>query len=348
MAASGRSRAGAVAGRAAFRGVRPLFRYAGRRLLQAIPLLLGIVTLLFFLLHLAPGDPTSAYFNPNVSPEVIARMRHNLGLDQPLYEQYVRWLASFLTGDFGYSFSQFRPVTSVIADALPATLILGGVSLVLIFVVGCGVGIAQAVRQYSALDNGLTLLTLFIYSVPGFWLAIMLILLFSSPWVPDALRLPISGMHGLDYDALGWSGKLVDLARHLVLPSFALGIASAAAVARYMRSSMLEVIGQDYIRTARAKGLPERRVVLKHALRNALLPMVSLLGLFLPILFGGAVVIEVVFSWPGMGRVLYNAIFARDYPVVMAASFLFGVLVLAGNLMADLLYAVVDPRIRHE
>lgn len=323
-----------------------MIRHTARRILEAVPLLLGIVTLLFLLLQLAPGDPSAAYFNPNVSPEVLEQIRRNFGLDRPLHEQYVRWLASFLTGDFGYSFSQFRPVRDVIADALPNTLLLGGVSLLLIFAVGCAVGVAQAVRRYSGLDHSLTFLTLFVYSVPGFWLGLMLILAVSSPVVPDAMRLPISGMQSLDYELLsGWE-KLADRVRHLVLPSFALGIASAAAVARYMRSAMLEVMGQDYVRTARAKGLPERTVVLKHTVRNALIPMVSLLGLFLPILFGGAVVIEVVFSWPGMGRLLYNAILARDYPVVLASTFLFGALVVTANLLADLLYAAVDPRIR--
>lgn len=325
-----------------------MIRYAARRLLEAVPLLLGIVTLLFLLLHLAPGDPTAAYFNPNVSPEVIEQMRRNLGLDRPLHEQYVRWLGAFLTGDFGHSFSQFRPVSEVLADALPNTLLLGGVSLALIFLVGCAVGVVQAVRQYSALDHALTFAALFVYSVPGFWLGLMLILLFSSPIVPDGLRLPISGMRSLDWAFLGAWEKILDLARHLVLPSFALGIASAAAVARYTRGAMLEVVRQDYIRTARAKGLPERTVILKHALRNALIPVVSLLGLFLPVLFGGSVVIEVVFSWPGMGRLLYDSILARDYPVALAATFLFGALVVVGNLLADLLYAAVDPRIRYE
>jgi peptide/nickel transport system permease protein len=323
-----------------------LIRFALRRLLQAVPILVGIVTLIFLLLHLAPGDAATAYFNPNVSPEIIDRMRENLGLDRPIHEQYFRWLRAFFTGDFGYSFGQHRPVSAVLADALPNTLVLSGVSLVLIFVVGCAVGAVQAVRQYSKLDNVLTFTSLFVYSMPGFWLGLMLILAFSSPALPDALRLPISGVTSVGYEFMGPLGKLLDRARHLVLPSIALGIASAAGVARYMRGSMLEVIGQDYIRTARAKGLPERQVILKHALRNALVPIVSLLGLYLPLLFGGSVVIEVVFSWPGMGRALYNAILGRDYPVVMAASFFFGVLVLAANLLVDLLYAAVDPRIR--
>jgi peptide/nickel transport system permease protein len=276
----------------------------------------------------------------------MEQMRRNFGLDRPLHEQYGRWLFSFIRGDFGYSFSQFRPVAAVIRDALPNTLLLGGVSLVLIFVVGCALGIVQAARQYSTLDNALTFVALFVYSMPSFWLGLMLILLFSAAFVPDALGLPISGTKSLDHEMLSAGGRFLDRIRHLVLPSFALGIASAAAIARYMRGAMLEVIRQDYIRTARSKGLSEARVLMKHALRNALIPIVSLMGLFLPILFGGAVVIEVVFSWPGMGRLLYDAILARDYPVVLAATFLFGALVVAGNLLADLLYAAIDPRIR--
>jgi peptide/nickel transport system permease protein len=313
-----------------------------------VPLLLGLVTLTFLLLHLAPGDPTTAYFNPNIPPEVIDAMRRNLGLDEPLHVQYLHWLEAFLTGDFGYSFSQHRPVAAALGDALPNTLLLGGVSLLLIFALGCAAGVVQAVRQYSLLDSSLTAATLFIYSMPGFWLALMLILLVSAPWMPDALRLPISGMTSVGHASMGTWERLLDLARHLVLPSVALGLASAAGVARYTRGSMLDVVGQDYIRTARAKGLSRRRVVLRHALRNALLPVISLLGLYLPLLFGGSVVIEVVFSWPGMGRLLYNGILARDYPLVMAATFLFGVLVVAGNLVADLLYAAVDPRVRYD
>ena len=307
-----------------------------------------MVTLTFLLLHLAPGDPTTAYFNPNVPPEVVEAMRRNLGLDEPLHVQYVKWLGAFLTGDFGYSFSQHRPVIESLSRALPNTLLLGGVSLVLIFVAGCAAGVVQAVRQYSALDETLTFGALFVYSMPNFWLALMLVLLVSAPWWPEALSLPVSGMTSVGHGSLGAWGKVVDHARHLVLPSIALGLASAAGVARYTRGSMLEVIRQDYVRTARAKGLSRTRVVLRHALRNALLPVISLLGLYLPLLFGGAVVIEVVFSWPGMGRLLYNGILARDYPLVMAATFSFGALVVVGNLLADLLYAAADPRVRYD
>ena len=306
------------------------------------------MTLTFLLLHLAPGDPTTAYFNPNIPPDVLDAMRRNLGLDEPLHVQYLQWLESFATGDFGYSFSQHRPVAAALGDALPNTLLLGGVSLLLIFALGCAAGVVQAVRQYSLLDSSLTASTLFIYSMPGFWLALMLVLLVSAPWMPEAFRLPISGMTSIGHASMGPWQQVVDVARHLVLPSVALGLASAAGVARYTRGSMLDVVSQDYIRTARAKGLSRSRVVFRHALRNALLPVISLLGLYLPLLFGGSVVIEWVFSWPGMGRLLFNAIQARDYPLVMAATFLFGALVVAGNLVADLLYAAVDPRVRYD
>lgn len=327
--------------------------YIVRRLLQAIPLLLGILTLVFVFMHAAPGDPTAIYMHPSVAPEVLEQMRRNWGLDQPLHIQYVRWLASFVTGNFGMSLAQNRPVASILAERIPNTLILSGAALLLIFAIGIVVGIVQAVRQYSLLDNSLTLATLFFYSMPSFWLALMLILIFAYKvyqvdWWPAALRFPPSGMTSLDYDTLGLFGKLGDRLRHLVLPSISLGVASAASVARYMRSSMLDVIRQDYIRTARAKGLPERKVILKHALKNALLPIITLLGLYLPFLFSGAVLVEYVFAWPGMGRAIYDAILQRDYPMVMATSFVFAAMVVIGNLIADILYALVDPRIRYD
>lgn len=325
-----------------------MLRFAGRRLLQAVPLLVGIVTLTFVILHIAPGDPTATYFNPNIPPEVLEQMRASMGLDRPLHVQYVSWIKAFLTGDFGYSYTQFRPVADVISDALPNTLLLGGVSLVVIFLVGCAIGTVQAVRQYKLSDTVLTVSSLALYSMPGFWLGLMLVLAVSSPWWPEVLALPVSSMKSVDYAQMSPLGKFVDVSRHLVLPVIALGLASAAGIARYMRGEMLEVIQQDYIRTARAKGLPESRVLVTHAMRNALIPIISLLGLFLPLLIGGSVVIEVVFSWPGMGRLMYDSILARDYPVVMASTFLFGVLVVIGNLVADLLYAAVDPRIRYD
>jgi len=327
-----------------------LLRYAGRRILQAIPLLLGILTLTFLLLHLAPGDPTATYLTDNVSPEVVEQTRERLGLDRPLPVQYARWVTSFATGDFGRSYVGGEPeVAELIGAALPNTLLLGLVSLVIIFVVGCWIGVIQAVRQYGISDTTLTIGSLALYSMPGFWLGLMLQIAVSSSWWPDALALPVSGMIDVrSHASMSLLGQGVDVARHLVLPTIGLGLASAAGIARYMRGEMLEVIHQDYIRTARAKGLSERRVIFRHALRNALIPIASLLGLYLPILIGGSVVIEKVFSWPGMGMLLYDSVYARDYPVVMAVTFLFGAIVVAGNLISDLLYAAVDPRIRYE
>ena len=281
-----------------------------------------------------------------MSPDVIEQMRRNFGLDRPLPEQYVRWLGAFATGDFGFSFSRLRPVAEVLREALPNTLWLGGASLIVIFLVGCLVGVVQSVRQYSRTDHALTLAALVLYSVPTFWLGVVLIMWASSDAWPGA-RLPISGIQSLDHASLDLWGRIADRARHLVLPTITLGLGSAASVARYMRGAMLETLDEDYIRTARAKGLSERRVIFGHAVRNALLPIISLVGLYLPILFGGAVVVEYIFSWPGMGRLMYDAILARDYPVVMAASFLFASLVIVANLIADLLYAAADPRIRY-
>jgi peptide/nickel transport system permease protein len=324
--------------------------YILRRLLGAIPLVIGIATIIFFVLNLAPGDPLAFYFNPNVPPEVMEQLRRNLGLDQPLHIQYFRWVTSFFRGDFGYSFAQSRPVADIVFEALPNTLILTGSALVLVFLVGILIGVLQAVRQYSVFDSTSSVLSLFFYSMPSFWLALMLMLLFSlkaSQW-GWPFSLPPTGITSVDYEYLSAGGKIWDRIEHLILPVGTLTLALAAGVARYTRGQMLEVIRQDFIRTARAKGLPERTVIMKHALRNSLLPVITLLGLYLPFLFSGAIFVEVIFAWPGMGRVIVDAIFQRDYPLVMATSFLFAVIVVLGNLIADVLYGVADPRIRYD
>jgi peptide/nickel transport system permease protein len=322
--------------------------YLGRRLLGAIPLILGILTIIFFIMHLAPGDPTARYFDPNISPEVLEQMRRNLGLDRPVPVQYFKWMTSFLTGDFGYSFGQMRPIIEILPPVMWNTLQLSLVSLVIIFVLGMLIGIYQSVRQYSAGDNALTFVALFFYSMPGFWFALMLILLFAlkaSQW-GWPIQFPASQMTSVGYEFMSAGEQIRDRFMHMLLPALALGIGSAAGVARYMRGSMLEVIRQDYVRTARAKGLSERVVVFKHALRNALLPIITLLGLTMPYLFGGAVLVETIFAWPGMGRLIVDAVYQRDYPLVMATSFVISVMVILGNLLADMLYAVADPRIR--
>jgi peptide/nickel transport system permease protein len=313
-------------------------------------MLIGIATIVFFVLRLAPGDPTSFYFNPNIPPDVIEQLRRNLGLDQPLHIQYLRWMKSFFTGDFGFSFAQSRPVAQIVLEALPNTLMLTGTALVLVFLTGILIGVIQAVRQYSLFDSTSSVVSLFFYSMPSFWLALMLMLLFSLKahqwgW---PIALPPTGITSVDYEFLSVGGKIADRLSHLVLPVATLTLALAAGVARYTRGQMLEVIRQDYIRTARAKGLPERTVIMRHALRNSMLPVITLLGLYLPFLFSGTVFVEVIFAWPGMGRVIVDAIFQRDYPLIMATSFIFAVIVVLGNLLADVLYAVADPRIRYD
>ncbi|HET9332397.1 MAG TPA: ABC transporter permease [Gemmatimonadota bacterium] len=318
--------------------------YILKRALQAIPTLLGASTLIFFLMHAAPGDPTSIYLRPDIDPSVIEQMRKNLGLDQPVHVQYVKWLSSFAQGDFGYSFSQKRPILDIIKDTLPNTLLLSGVALLIIFIAGILIGTVQAVRQYSWVDNLATIGAFFFYSMPSFWFGLMLILILSYKlqW------LPASQMTSVNFEFLPAGEQWVDRLKHLIMPALALGTGSAASVARYMRSGMLEQIRQDYVRTARAKGLSERIVIFKHAMRNALIPVVTLLGLYLPFLVGGAVLIETIFAWPGMGRLMVQAIFQRDYPIVLAAAFVIAIMVILGNLLADIMYSVVDPRVRVE
>jgi peptide/nickel transport system permease protein len=326
-------------------------RYLAGRLLYALPLVFGIATIVFFVLNLAPGDPVAVFASPGVSPAALDQIRTNLGLDQPIHVRYLRWMGALLQGDFGYSFAKGQPVSSLIAGFLPNTLILSGAALLVAFVVGTLIGIAQAVRQNSAVDSGLSVFSLFFYSMPSFWLALMLILTFSlaarNAW-GWPVYFPASGMVSVDHAFMSPMGQIRDRLMHLVLPTLSLSLVLAAGIARYMRGSMLEVVRQDYIRTARAKGLPEWRVISEHAFRNALLPIVTLFGLYLPVLFSGTVFIETVFAWPGMGKLVVEAIGQRDYPVVMAGSFIFAVMVVLGNLLADVLYAVVDPRIRFE
>jgi len=324
--------------------------YVLRRLLGAIPLLLGVATLIFFILNLAPGDPASLYLNPNIPADVLAQLRTNLGLDQPVYIRYLKWMVAFFTGDWGYSFAHSRPVADILLEALPNTLMLTGVALVLVFFFGVIIGVYQAVRQHTVTDGALSVASLFFYSMPSFWLALMLMLVFALKahewgW---PIALPPTGITSVDYDFMSAGEQLRDRLAHLVLPVATLTLALAAGVARYTRGQMLEVVRQDYIRTARAKGLSGRTVIMKHGLRNSLIPVITLLGLYIPFLFSGAVFVEMIFAWPGMGRVIVEAIFQRDYPLVMATSFLFAVMVVIGNLLADVLYAVADPRIRYD
>lgn len=299
-------------------------KYVLRRLLQFIPLLIGISLISFFVMHLAPGDPTALFIDPNVRPEELARVRANWGLDKPIYAQYFIWLKNALFLDFGRSYTTGQPVISEIAERLPFTLLLMIPSFIITLLITIPVGVISAVRKNSWFDNTFTVLSFAGMAIPTFWLGLMLMLLFSVKfhWFP----------------AVG----------NLILPLITMTIGSLAGLTRYQRAAMLEVLNQDFIRTARAKGLPERIVIFKHALRNALIPIVTILGLSLPDLFGGAFIIETIFAWPGMGRLGVQAIFQRNYPMIMGIVMLSALLIILGNLLADIGYALVDPRIRYE
>ena len=318
-------------------------RFLLRRTLQALVVVAVVATLTFLLIHLAPGDPFSSLDDPRVSEAVRRRWRAQLGLDRPLHEQYLRYLGNVARGEFGWSVSHNQPVGEVLARALPHTVALMGAALALSFLAGGALGIAQAVRRGTWLDRGASVVSLVFYSMPDFWLALMAIMLL-------AYRLALFPITGTIDPVLApymtsWE-RLVDRAYHLVLPALTLAVLSAAAVARYQRSAMLDVVHEDYVRTARAKGVPERRVVLRHALRNALLPVITLFGLSFPALIGGAVFIERVFAWPGMGMVASRAISTRDYDLVTATVVIGSAMVAVGSLLADLLHAAADPRLR--
>jgi peptide/nickel transport system permease protein len=324
-----------------------VIRYILRRVLQSIPLLLGVVTVTFFLVRMAPGDPMDVYLDPErrrtLDEEAIEAIRRRHGLDQPIQVQYVKWVANVARGEFGESFRHRRPVSRLLAEAIPYTLQLTVLALLLDALVGIALGVVAAVRQYSLLDKAVTLGSLVLYAIPGFWLALMLVLLFSVHlgWFPT------SQTRSLDYEFLSLGGRILDRIRHLALPVFVLGIASAAGTARYMRNRLLEVLSEEYVVAARARGFPERTVILKHAVRNALIPIITIYGLSLPFLLGGATIIETIFAWPGMGRLTVEAVGARDYPVIMATTTIAAVLTVLGNLLADIGYAAADPRVSY-
>ncbi|MEJ7812770.1 MAG: ABC transporter permease [Gemmatimonadaceae bacterium] len=315
-----------------------------RRLLASAAIVFAVASFTFVLIHLAPGDAYTVAAQSARYPGVIAQLRAEAGLDRPIAEQYVRYMGKVARGDFGKSFSQGRAVHDVLADAIPNTLVLMGAALACSFLAGIALGIVQARAQGSPIDRGLGTLSLLFYSMPDFWLAILLLLVFGV-WVNV---LPTGGVHAepYRYADLSAGGKLADRLQHLVLPVAALTLLTAAAIARYQRSAMLDVSGEDYVRTARAKGLGERGVVMRHVLRNALLPVITLVGLGFPALLGGAVLVEKVFSWPGMGSLTVDAVLSRDFPLVTAAVVIGSAMVCAGSLLADLLYAVADPRMR--
>jgi peptide/nickel transport system permease protein len=312
-----------------------------RRAIGGLGVVFGVVTLMFALLRLAPGDPALLLVGPAATAEQLTAQRHALGLDQPLTVQYAEWLGRFARGDWGSSIATGRPVRDMLGQAWPATVRLVGLSLVLSYLLGIVVGVVQATRG-GRLDTVLSIVSVTLFALPGYWLGLMLVMLFTY-----RLRwLPAFGAAGFDADFLGPSARAADRLRHLALPLATLTLVGVGGTARYVRGAMLDVIGAPYVTVARSKGIGELRLTLRHVLRNALIPVLTLLGLSLPALFSGAVFIEAIFAWPGVGRVLVEAVQARDYPVVMAATAVSAVLVVLGNLLAEVLVSWADPRAR--
>jgi peptide/nickel transport system permease protein len=322
--------------------------YILRRILQAIPIMFLLSVFLFGVVRLMPGGPLAqAERNPNVTPEQLAALRLRLGLDQPLPVQYVKWIKAFvLEGDWGYSIKFRRPVAEMIGERIPATLILFGAGFFIMLMFAIPIGVYSAIKPYSVFDNFITTFSFAGQSVPVYWLGLILIVIFylnvQSPFGAGPL-FPAGGMH-----TIGREGDLLDLFWHLVLPITAMSFSWIAWYSRFLRSSMRDTLNEDYVRTARAKGLSLRTVHFRHALRNALLPLVTLIALDLPTVFGGAVFIETIFAWPGMGRLFWDAAKGRDYPILLAVMMIYAALTLLFNLIADIVYGFLDPRIRYD
>ncbi len=322
-----------------------MLTYVSKRLLAAIPILLGISFLTYMVMALAPGGPTAfmSDLNPKVSPEVREKMVKLYNLDKPIHVQYVKWVGRLVRFDFGNSFKDNQPVIKKIRERLPKTVLLSGLSLLLVFFLAIPIGVLSAVKHNSWVDRILTVFVFVGFSIPTYWVALLFMIVFGIylGW------LPMTGFRSILADEMTWGGQLMDVAKHLALPLLVTALTGLAGLSRYMRNGMLDVIRQDYIRTARAKGLPEHRVILIHALKNSLIPLVTILGLSLPDLISAGVIFETVFSYPGLGRLAYEAVMARDFPVIMATVTIGAFLTLAGNLIADISYAYADPRIRH-
>jgi peptide/nickel transport system permease protein len=316
--------------------------YLLRRLAISVPVLLGITLAVYVIISLAPGDPVDALINPeavaSLGPDYREQQREALGLNQPILVRYGIWLREIARGNLGYSFADRQPIAAKIEERFAPTLGLMLTALILAIVIAVPIGVLSAIKQYSAIDYTATVLGFAAISVPSFFLGLAAIYVF-------ALKIPILPAAGMETVGQPWS--LSDMAWHLVLPALVLGLAEAAPLIRYTRSSMLEVIRQEYVRVARSKGLRETTVLYQHALRNALIPLVTVIALGLPRLLGGAVIVESVFAWPGMGTLALTAVQARDYPVIMAINLISAVTIVLSNLLADVTYAVIDPRIRY-
>lgn len=315
-----------------------MLRFVARRVIESIPLLLGIAILSFIFMQLAPGGPDALFArNGRMSTEQLANIRRSMGLDRPPHEQLLTWIANIFKGDLGVSYSQYRPVSEVIGEVFPNTVVLMTAGLLISLVSALVFGVLAARRPYGIFDNATSFISYFGLAMPVFWFGLMLQLLFAVRlgWLPSA------GMYSPN------GGDLPDLLRHLVLPALTIGIGSIAGWSRYVRSSTVEQMSQDYVRSARSKGLSEKRVMTGHVLRNSLIPLVTVVGIDVPLYLTGAVLTETVFSWPGMGRLFFDALTVRDYPVLMGILVLGAILIVVGNLIADLLYGLLDPRISY-
>lgn len=315
-----------------------MVRFVARRILESIPLLLGVAVLSFVFMQLAPGGPDTLFAkNGRMTAEQLANIRRSMGLDRPMHEQLFAWIRNIVRGDLGLSYSQFRPVSDVIGEVFPNTVVLMAAGLLISLVSALVFGILAARRPYGIFDNVSSFFSYFGLAMPVFWFGLMLQLLFAVRlgWLPSA------GMYSPNGGGLG------DLLRHLVLPALTIAIGSIAGWSRYVRSSTVEQMSQDYVRSARSKGLSERRVMTGHVLRNSLIPLVTVVGIDVPLYLTGAVLTETVFSWPGMGRLFFDALTVRDYPVLMGILVLGAVLIVVGNLVADLFYGLLDPRISY-
>jgi peptide/nickel transport system permease protein len=315
-------------------------RFITRRAIHAVVLVFITIATTFFLLHLAPGDPLSRYYSPEIDPAAMDRVRNQLGLDEPIHVQFFRWLSSVAQGDFGMSLSQQRPVRDILIETIPRTLQLTVLAFLVQIAIGVVAGTFAASRRGRFADGALSVTMLILYAVPAFYLAYLLITFFSLQldW------LPTSGMRSIGAEPqTGWAG-VVDRLRHLALPVVVLGVARSAWLARHARGGMVDALAEDHIRTARAKGVAEGTVVWRHAFRGSLPPLLTAIGLSVPFLLGGAVVVEKVFAWPGMGALVVDSIFARDYPVLLATNVVAAIMVILGNFLADLSVALADPR----
>lgn len=315
-----------------------MFQYIIRRLLIAIPVLLGVTIFGFFIINLAPGNPVEMQINPYATEADIEIKKEALGINDPIYIQYFHWLGSLIKGDFGYSFSTYEPVSKMLLERIGPTIMLMGTALIIAYLIAIPIGILSATKQYSWIDYLTTSFSFLGVSIPNFFLGLGFIYIFSISFN----ILPSGGMN-----TLGSDGGFIDTLKHLILPALVLATGICGSMVRYVRSSMLEVFGQDYLRTARAKGLKEVFVVNKHAFRNALIPIITVIGMDISLLIGGAVVTEQIFQWPGLGQLTIQSIGSRDYPTLMAINVLAALSVLFSNLIADILYSVADPRIKY-